>query len=383
MQSNEKFGLTIHATKVTEREATLDSLYDFSASFWDNYRRGPRPLTHGELKKIETLSSEVRLLEKSGAEAKVRLFGKEIRSPVGVAAGPAPNFLWLQFFSELGYDILTFKTVRDRYWEGHHLPNLLHVDGSFAKGFQVQEEYTGTITNSLGMPSAEPAIWKREARKVVKNNREKFVAVSVTATVGDATKQEEIASQFASLAAAVKETGADAVELNLSCPNVGAEDGGEIFTDSKLCGRIMDDVRARVGSMFPVLLKTGYLRDYLQLVEHTWDGRVGYSVINAMAARVTDGEGRLPFADRGGRAGICGAPLEEYANRAVRNLQGIRNSHGDFHIFAVGGVSSPETAKRLLRGGADVVETAMSALCDPCFALSIRKSLLEAGGPAR
>ena len=50
---------------------------------------------------------------------------------MALASGPAPNSAWLEFFADLGYDILTHKTVRDRIWEGHRLPNILNVEGDF------------------------------------------------------------------------------------------------------------------------------------------------------------------------------------------------------------------------------------------------------------
>jgi len=114
-------------------EITSEPLYDVSSSFWENFDRGPRTLTDQETSRLERLSDEICNLEKSSGEStRVTLFGKTIPSPVGVASGPAPNYRWLVLFSQLGYSILTYKTMRDRRWIGHGMPNLLHVEGDFA-----------------------------------------------------------------------------------------------------------------------------------------------------------------------------------------------------------------------------------------------------------
>ena len=298
---------------------------------------------------------------------------------MALASGPAPNSAWLEFFADLGYDILTHKTVRDRIWEGHRLPNILNVEGDFGSGFRVVGGFNGTITNSFGMPSADPSVWQGEVRRVLDNCRGKFVVVSVTATTVKETTESDVVAQFASLSAAVKRTGAQAVELNLSCPNLSAGEGGEVYADPRLCGRIVDAVRQEVGGEYPVLLKSGFLEDFASLVEETCRGPTGYVVINSIPAEVRGSAGELAFADRGGRAGVAGNALFEFTARAVRSLQRRRESGRDFVIFAVGGVAGPAQALKLMALGADVVESATGALHDSTLALRIKKALLEGG----
>ena len=40
--------------------------------------------------------------------------GQPVDSPLGIAAGPLLNGRWLLYYASLGFDILTYKTVRAR-----------------------------------------------------------------------------------------------------------------------------------------------------------------------------------------------------------------------------------------------------------------------------
>ena len=294
-----------------------------------------------------------------------------------MASGPAPNYRWLALFSQLGYSILTYKTMRDRRWIGHGMPNLLHVEGDFAHGFVSRAGVTGSITNSLGMPTPEPGFWRAEARRVAETVRDRFFVMSVTATVGRETSEEDVLSQFSSLALEGKNLGADAVELNLSCPNILPGEGGETFTDAKLSGRVVDAVRKSVGGDYPVFIKTGYLRDYREFVEETWDDRVAYVAMNSVAAVVRDRDGVPLFTDRGGKAGICGSAIRELARRAVGNLAEQRTGGRDYKIVGLGGILGPRDAVSLMKSGADAVESATGALLNPFLALEVRLRLLQ------
>jgi len=349
-----------------------------SLSFWENYAKGPRKLTQKEKAGLQGLRERIALLEReSGASTETVFFGKKIPNPVGVASGPAPNFKWLAFFSGLGYGILTYKTMRDREWRGHPMPNLLNVRGDFRRGFVEASETTGSITNSLGMPTPEPEAWKREASRVAKMKGDRFFVMSVTATP-DGPSEEGMLSQFSALSLAGKRCGADAIELNLSCPNVSPGEGGETYTNARLSGKVVDAARKGVGSGFPVLVKTGYLKDYRAFVEETWDDLVAYVAINSVPGVVRDAAGAVLFSDRGGRAGICGAAIRDRAREAVSKLAALRNGRRDFEIIGLGGVLGAWDAVTLMDGGARAVESATGSLLDPTLGLRISLGLLKA-----
>jgi len=350
-----------------------------SLSFWDNYSKGPRKLTAIEEAEVKELKGAIeRREQEAGSHSDAVIFGKRIRNPVGIASGPAPNFKWLEFFSKLGYGILTYKTMRDREWHGHGMPNLLYVRGNFRTGFVAVDGRTGSITNSLGMPTPKPSVWKQDASRFARSKGDCYFVISVTATV-EGGGEEDVLGQFAALAADSKRSGADAVELNLSCPNVLPGEGGETFTDAKLSGRVVDAVRRSIGSGFPIFVKVGYLSDYRALVDETYDDRVAYVAINSVPGVVRDSLGEALFSDRGGKAGICGAAIREKARDAVSKLARLRREGREFPIIGLGGVLGARDALALKRRGASAVECATGALLDPCMGLKISLGLLEAG----
>ena len=53
--------------------------------------------------------------------------GETVESPLGIAAGPLLNGQWLLYYAALGFDILTYKTVRSRERASYGLPNLQPV----------------------------------------------------------------------------------------------------------------------------------------------------------------------------------------------------------------------------------------------------------------
>lgn len=355
-----------------------EPLYDVHSSFWENFHKGPRRLLGDEKRRISRLERQIDEMEETeGLSTEVTLFGKKVGNPIGLASGPAPNYKWLEFFAKLGYGVITYKTMRDRRWDGHGLPNLMHVSGDFRHHFVASDRVTGSITNSLGMPTPEPNSWKEDARRVAEANGDRFFVMSVTATVGEGDGEHEVLSQFSELALEGKRAGADAVELNLSCPNVLPGEGGETFRDPRLSGRVVDAVRRSVGSDYPVLAKVGYLNDYSEFVERTYDERVGYVAINSVPGIVRNSSGEVLFKDRGGRAGICGAAIRDRARRAVSNLASLRRGIRHFEIAGLGGVLGTEDAIALMDRGADVIESATGALLNPCLALEMRLGLLK------
>src|ERR1044072_9153618 len=57
-------------------------------------------------------------------------FGHRVASRFGVAASLVMNERWLELYSRLGFDLLTYKTVRSRERIAHPVPNWLYVDES-------------------------------------------------------------------------------------------------------------------------------------------------------------------------------------------------------------------------------------------------------------
>src|SRR5262245_62215826 len=56
------------------------------------------------------------------------LFGRPLNSSLGIAAGPLLNSKWVEAYARLGFDILTYATVRSAFRPAYALPNIRHVE---------------------------------------------------------------------------------------------------------------------------------------------------------------------------------------------------------------------------------------------------------------
>ena len=55
-------------------------------------------------------------------------FGIPVNSRLGIAAGLLLNSRWISTYARLGFDILTYKTVRSSYRRCYDLPNWILID---------------------------------------------------------------------------------------------------------------------------------------------------------------------------------------------------------------------------------------------------------------
>ena len=72
--------------------------------------------------------------------------GLPVASPLGMPAGPLLNSRWIHYYAALGFDVLTYKTVRSRFRASYDPPNLLPVDRSailMGEGAELTEAQSG------------------------------------------------------------------------------------------------------------------------------------------------------------------------------------------------------------------------------------------------
>src|SRR5262250_1965641 len=90
--------------------------------------------------------------------------GLPVASPLGIAAGPLLNGRWILYYATLGFDVLTYKTVRSAARACYDLPNLQPVAADDVRGdgppLPVAGEMGGSWAVSFGMPSRPPAVWR-------------------------------------------------------------------------------------------------------------------------------------------------------------------------------------------------------------------------------
>ena len=314
-------------------------------------------------------------------------FGLPVRSRFGVGAGILLNSRWVETYAKLGFDILTYKTVRDVARPCLPPPNWRFADpdalARLADPAAPQraappppgDAWRAGFVGSFGTPSVAPEMWLPDiavARQCLEAGQ--VLIVSVLATVTQGSTEASVIDEYRRLAEASAGAGAQIVEANLSCPNVRREEG-EVYRDPLMVARIAEALRAGAGER-PVLLKFGpelqgeLLDRVLQAAAPHVDGVV---LANALPRPVRDELG-LPFFGAGReQAGVCGAPVKPFALDLVRRAAAIvRRDRLGLKIVALGGVASAEDAREFLDAGAYAVTCVTAAAWNPFLAGRIK-----------
>ncbi|MDA0282601.1 MAG: hypothetical protein O3B13_02725 [Planctomycetota bacterium] len=305
--------------------------------------------------------------------------GIKVPSPLGVPAGPLLNGRWVLYYASLGFDVLTYKTVRSGHRECYELPNLVPVQTQQLNGGEKQlttsDRMNGSWAVSFGMPSAGPEIWRRDVEQTRRGlAAEKLLSVSVVGTVQPGWSIDELAADYAQCAKWAVDAGADVVETNFSCPNVDTCDG-QLYQQPDSAAAVAAAVRLAVGDR-PLILKIGHMKDAAQaesLLDAVGPFASAISMTNSVATTVRSSDGKFLF--DGQSRGICGAATFDASLKQTRLFADLIHKRNEpSRIISVGGVSSFEQAAKCLAAGAEAVHIATAAMVDPTVALRIRRS---------
>jgi dihydroorotate dehydrogenase (NAD+) catalytic subunit len=309
-----------------------------------------------------------------------RFCGKRVDSPLGIPAGPLLNGRWVLYYASLGFDVLTYKTVRSRERACYPLPNLQPVRcGQLTGGesdLPAVEEMEGSWAVSFGMPSKSPDVWRADIEQTrAKLPSGKLLSVSVVGTVQEGWTIDDLAVDYAQCAKWAVEAGADCVETNFSCPNVSTCDG-QLYQDHAGARLVAQRVREAVGSV-PFLIKIGHVRqdeDAEQLLDAVGDSSDALAMTNSVATTVLGPDGKLLFG--GQRRGVCGEATRDASTQQVEMFARLIARRGDrLCLVGVGGASSADDVRAYVAAGAEAVHIATAAMVRPEVALEIRETL--------
>lgn len=336
--------------------------YDISHDYRWNYAHAPEPVDVA----VPAMPGDWTFL------------GRKVASPLGIPAGPLLNSGWVLYYASLGFDVLTYKTVRSSQSECYPLPNLLPVRTDMLRGaegeLQSDSRMTGSWAVSFGMPSMKPDEWRRDVEHSRRNLRaDQVLSVSVVATVQEGWTVDDIADDYASCARWAVDSGADCIETNFSCPNVCSRDG-QLYQEPVPAGVVAQRVCDAIGDV-PYLLKIGHVTDRDAagaLLDAVAPFISGLAMTNSVAAMVRDSSGRLMF--DGQKRGICGAATRDASIVQTRMFAELIECRGlPLNLIGVGGASTAEHVHAYLAAGAESVQIATAAMVDPLVACRIRR----------
>ncbi len=317
--------------------------------------------------------------------------GRPVGSPLGIAAGPLLNGHWVLYYSQLGFEVLTYKTVRSQARACYPLPNLVPVDSTPLTRPCLDADDALTAIDgpsiqswavSFGMPSATPDAWRADVLWTRRRlDPAQLLCVSVVGTTQPGWSLQELASDYALCAQWAVQSGADVIEANLSCPNVSTCDG-QLFQQPSAAATVAERVREAIGAT-PLVLKIGFLQEprlaeaLLQEVARYADA---VNTTNSIAARVRGQDGQPLFENQ--PRGICGAASRLGAIGQVALCREIIHQRRlSLDVIGVGGVSSAGDVQALLDAGAESVQIATAAMLDPTVSLAIRQELTNPPRP--
>jgi dihydroorotate dehydrogenase len=304
--------------------------------------------------------------------------GLPVASPLGVPAGPLLNGRWVRYYASLGFDVLTYKTVRSVERACYPLPNLQPIQCGQLRGGEtslpITKSMQGSWAVSFGMPSQSPNVWRADIEQTRKHlDRHQLLSVSVVGTVQPDWSTEQLADDYAQCAAWAVESGADCIEANLSCPNVATCDG-QLYHHPEDSACVAERIRAAIGGR-PLILKVGHIpetRQATDLLRQVAPHATAIAVTNSIATTVMDDRGKLLFG--GERRGICGAATFEASVAQTAMLHDIiQREKLELQLVGVGGVRDRSHVEAYLAAGAHAVQIATAAMLDPLVAIKIRR----------
>jgi dihydroorotate dehydrogenase len=337
--------------------------------------------------------------------------GRPVASPLGIAAGPLLNGRWLLYYAALGFDVLTYKTVRSVELACYPMPNLQpvrcgQIDARPAgcdpihpvsTSLPACDEMLGSWAVSFGMPSKSPDAWRADVEQTRRQlPAGKILSVSVVGTVQPGWTIDDLADDYAQCARWAVDSGADCVETNFSCPNVATCDG-QLYQQPRDAALVAARVRQAIGHV-PLAIKVGCVESVEaagELLDAVGSIADAVAMTNSVATTVAAGEvaaagvamgvaasdasatgGPPKLLFDGQRRGICGDGIRTASIRQVGLFARLKSERRlAIELIGVGGIGAAQHVREYLSAGAESVHLATAAMVDPAVGLTIRRSL--------
>jgi dihydroorotate dehydrogenase (NAD+) catalytic subunit len=168
--------------------------------------------------------------------------------------------------------------------------------------------------------------------------------------------------------------GVEAIEVNISCPNVS--DRGQVFAcRAETAAQVIQTVRRNSDIKIPIFAKLS--PDVTDIVEIAQSviaaGATGVSVINTLLGMVMNTSTMRP-ALAGITGGLSGPAIRPIAVRCVWD---IRSAMPDIPIIGMGGIRSGHDALEFILAGANAVSVGTSIFNDPSAPARIHAELAQ------
>ena len=273
----------------------------------------------------------------SAPSLKVKLWGLEFASPLGLAAGFDKDAAALRELYRLGFAFVEAGTVTPRPQAGNPRPRLFRLTAD------------GALINRMGFNGAGLDVF---AANVVRA-QEKGAAAPLGINIGANRDSADFIDDYVLCLKRLAPL-ANYIALNLSSPNTpGLRNLQEGEALRSLLGRVSETV-AGMKTPVPLLLKLAPELKAAALAESV-HAALEFGIAGLILCNTTiDHPAELRSPAREEQGGLSGAPLCAPALRMMREVYGL--SEGRLPLIGVGGIASAEDAYARIRAGASLLQ---------------------------
>ncbi|HEY9147421.1 MAG TPA: dihydroorotate dehydrogenase [Gammaproteobacteria bacterium] len=180
--------------------------------------------------------------------------------------------------------------------------------------------------------------------------------------------------EYAEVARLFDDSPIDAIEINISCPNVKA--GGVAFgNDPEMSARVVEAVRQQTAK--PIITKlspnqTDIAGNAKRCIEAGTDA---FAVINTLMGMAIDIESRSPILGNN-QGGLSGPAIKPVALLKTHQVYQVCRDHA-IPIIGQGGIASAEDAIEFIIAGASAVGIGTGLFYDPLLCPKINQGIVE------
>ena len=265
---------------------------------------------------------------------KSELFGREIKNPIGVAAGFDKDAEVYNSLFNLGFGFVEVGTVTPFKQYGNKKPRVFRLEDDKA------------LINRLGFNnSGSDAV----SNRIKKNKPIGILGVNIGPNWNSEDRVRDYLiglNKFYNLA--------DYITINISSPNT---ENLRDFHNLDELGNLLDKIFAekkKLNSEIPIALKVSPDIDNT-IVKDISKILIQYKVNALIVSNTTDqNRDNLKDHQKFQKGGLSGKPLNDISNKLINNF--FKNLNGQIKIIGVGGVESGETAYKKFLSGANFVQ---------------------------
>ena len=231
------------------------------------------------------------------------------------------------------------------------------------KPHRIAETPNGML-NSIGLQNPGTEIVIDEIMSSLKKNETKFI---INISGSSVEEYGEIAKRF-------DDTDIDAVEINISCPNV--KEGGVAFgNDPEMSFRVVEICRKNTTK--PIITKlspnqTDIAKNAARCIDA---GSDGLAVINTVTGMAVDIETRKPVIGNN-RGGLSGPSIKPIALLKVHQVYQVSKKH-NVPIIGQGGITSANDALEFIIAGAATVGVGTALFYNPLVCEKINTGISQ------